>query len=174
MFIEALFTIARTWKQPSCPSTDDWIQKLWYIYKINILRHTKECIYAFESIELRRMNLELVPEWSQKEKNKYHIYEKWYWWAYFQGENRDIDIKKRLVGTAEKVESESEVTQLCQALCYPMDCSPLGSSIHGILQARVLEWGAIPFSRRSSPPRDWTRVSSIAGRCLTVWEGCGK
>ena len=38
------------------------------------------------------------------------------------------------------------VTQLCPALCDPLDCSPPGSSVHGILQARVLEWGAIPFS----------------------------
>ena len=45
-----------------------------------------------------------------------------------------------------KVESESEVTQSCPTLSYPMDCSPPGSSIHGLLQARVLEWGAIAFS----------------------------
>ena len=47
-----------------------------------------------------------------------------------------------------------------------MDCSPPGSSIHGIYQARVLEWVAISFSRRSSWPRDWTQVSRIAGRCF--------
>ena len=45
-----------------------------------------------------------------------------------------------------KVKSESEVTQSCPTLCNPMDCSPPGSSIHGIFQARVLEWGAIAFS----------------------------
>ena len=45
-----------------------------------------------------------------------------------------------------KVKSESEVTQSCLTLSNPMDCSPLGSSIHGIFQARVLEWGAIAFS----------------------------
>ena len=48
-----------------------------------------------------------------------------------------------------KVTSESEVTQSCPTLCDPMDCSPPGSSIHGIFQARVLEWGAIAFSRPS-------------------------
>ena len=42
---------------------------------------------------------------------------------------------------------ESEVAQSCPTLCDPMDCSPPGSSIHGILQARILEWGAISFSR---------------------------
>ena len=45
---------------------------------------------------------------------------------------------------------EREVTQSCLTLCDPMDCSLLGSSIHGILQARILEWVAISFSRRSS------------------------
>ena len=45
-----------------------------------------------------------------------------------------------------KVKSESEVAQLCPALCDPVDCSPPGSSVHGIFQARVLEWGAIAFS----------------------------
>ena len=47
-------------------------------------------------------------------------------------------------------ESESEVAQLCPTLCYPVDCSPPGSSIHGIFQARVLKWVAISFSRGSS------------------------
>ena len=61
------------------------------------------------------------------------------------------------------------VTQSCPTLCDPMGCSPPGSSIHGILQARRLEWGAIPFSSRSSWPRDWTRISCIAGRSFTIW-----
>ena len=65
--------------------------------------------------------------------------------------------------------SESEVTQSCPTLCDPMDCSLPGSSVHGILQARVLEWVAISFSRRSSQPRDWTCVSCIVGRCFTIW-----
>ena len=53
----------------------------------------------------------------------------------------------------------------------PMDCSPQGSSVHGILQARILEWVAMPSSRRSSQPRDRTWVSYIAGRFFTVREG---
>ena len=51
-----------------------------------------------------------------------------------------------------------------------MDGSPPGSSAHGILQARILQWVAIPFSRGSSRPRDWTWVSCIAGRVFTVWD----
>ena len=50
-----------------------------------------------------------------------------------------------------------------------MDCSPPSSSIHGIFQARVLEWGAIAFSKGSSWPRDRTPVSHTAGRCFTFW-----
>ena len=54
-------------------------------------------------------------------------------------------------------------------LCDPMDCSPSNSSVHGILQARILEWVAISFSRKSSCPRDQTWVSWIAGRFFTSW-----
>ena len=52
--------------------------------------------------------------------------------------------------------------QSCPTLCNPMDCSPSGSSLHGILQARKLEWLAIPFSRGSSQPRDQTQASYIS------------
>ena len=63
--------------------------------------------------------------------------------------------------------SESEVAQSCWTLWDPMDCSLPGSSVHGILQARILEWVAISFSRRSSQPRDWAPVSHIVGRRFT-------
>ena len=56
------------------------------------------------------------------------------------------------------------IAQLCPTLCDPMDCSPPGSSVHGILQARTLEWVAIYFSRGSFQSRDQTQVSQIAGR----------
>ena len=58
------------------------------------------------------------------------------------------------------------VAQLCLTLCDPMDCSPPASSVHGIFQARILEWIAFSFSRGSSWPRDQTRVSCIAGRVM--------
>ena len=59
--------------------------------------------------------------------------------------------------------------QSCSTLCNPMDCSPPGSSVHGILLTRILEWVAIPFSRGFSWPRDRTPVSScIAGRFFTA------
>ena len=61
------------------------------------------------------------------------------------------------------------VAQSCLTLCDPMDCSLLGSSLHGIIQAGILEWVAISFSRGSSWLRDQTQVSCIAGRSFTVW-----
>ena len=61
------------------------------------------------------------------------------------------------------------VAQSCLTLSDPMDCSLPGSSVHGILQARILEWITIPFSRVSSWPRDQPAVSCTAGRFFTVW-----
>ena len=65
-----------------------------------------------------------------------------------------------LITTAWKV----KVIQSCRTLCDPMDYT-----VHGILQARILEWVAFPFSRGSSQPRDWTQVSLIAGGFFTSW-----
>ena len=62
----------------------------------------------------------------------------------------------------------SLIGTLWYLLCDPIDCSLLGSSVHGIFQARILEWVAISFSRRSSQPRDQTPVSHIVCRCFTV------
>ena len=60
------------------------------------------------------------------------------------------------------------VAQSCLTLCNSMDCTPPGFSVHGILQARILEWIAIPFSRGSSQPRDGTQVSWLAGEFFTT------
>ena len=61
------------------------------------------------------------------------------------------------------------VAQLCPTLWDLIDCNLTGFSVHGILQARILEWVAIPFSRGSSQPRNQTEVSCIAGRFFTNW-----
>ena len=62
------------------------------------------------------------------------------------------------------------VAQSCPTLCDPMDCSPTVSSVQGIVQARILEWIAIPFfSRGSFQPRDQTLVYCIAGKLFTIW-----
>ena len=63
----------------------------------------------------------------------------------------------------------SEVAQSCPTLCDPMDCSPPGFSVHGILQAKILEWVAIFFSRGSSQSRDQTQVSGIGGKYFNLW-----
>ena len=72
MFIAALFTIARTWKQARCPSTDEWIKKLWYIYPMEYYSAIKR--NTFESVLMMWTNLEPImqSEVSQKEKDKYH------------------------------------------------------------------------------------------------------
>ena len=71
MFTAALFTIARTWKHPRCPLTDEWIKKLWYIYTMEYYLAIKR--NAFESVLMRWMKLEPIiqSEVSQKEKYKY-------------------------------------------------------------------------------------------------------
>ena len=73
LFIAAQFTIARPWKQPRYPLTDEWIKKLWYIYTMEY--HSAIKRNAFESVLMRWMNLEpfIQSEVSQKEKDKYHI-----------------------------------------------------------------------------------------------------
>ena len=76
-------------------------------------------------------------------------------------------LSRPIVGARKKW---SEVAQSCPTLCYPMDCSLPRSSVHGIFQARILEWVAISFSRGSYQPRDQTWVSRIEGRWFTVWE----
>ena len=73
-FIPALFTIARTWKQPRCPSTDEWVKKLWYIYTMEYYSAIKRNTY--ELALMRWMNLEPIiqSEVSQKEKDKHRIW----------------------------------------------------------------------------------------------------
>ena len=68
--------------------------------------------------------------------------------------NKKVNVDIEFSDHKKNKVKESEVTQLCLTLCHPMDCSLPGSSIHGIFQARILEWVAISFSRRSSRPRD--------------------
>ena len=73
MFITALFIIARTWKQPRCPSTDEWIRKLWYIYIMEYYSAIKK--NTFESVLMKWMKLELIiqSEVSQKQKHQYSM-----------------------------------------------------------------------------------------------------
>ena len=73
MFIAALFTIARTWKQPKCLSTEDWIRKMWYIYTMEYYSATKKNdIMPFAATWMELENL-ILSEMSQKDKDKYHM-----------------------------------------------------------------------------------------------------
>ena len=74
-----------------------------------------------------------------------------------------------LKASSTETEVKVLVAQLCSTLCNPMDCSLPGLSVHGILQARILEWVAISFSRRSFWPRDSIWVSCIVDRFFTIW-----
>ena len=67
------------------------------------------------------------------------------------------------------LESKSASHSVVSNTLPPVDCNPPGSSVHGILQACILEWVAVPLSRESSQPRDWTQVSCIAGGFSTIW-----
>ena len=71
MFIAALFTIAKTWKQPKCPSTDEWI-KMWYIYIMEYYSAIKKEIMLFAATWMQ-LEIIILSEISQKEKDKYHM-----------------------------------------------------------------------------------------------------
>ena len=68
-----------------------------------------------------------------------------------------------------KMKVKMSVTQSCPTLCGPMNCSPSGSSVHGISQAKILEWVAVPSSRGSSQCRDQTSDSHISDTFFTAW-----
>ena len=82
MFIAALFTIARIWKQPRCPLADEWIRKLWYIYTMEYYSAIKK--KTFESVVMKSIKLEpiIYNEVSQKEKDTYCILPWWRWFSH--------------------------------------------------------------------------------------------
>ena len=80
-----------------------------------------------------------------------------------------VDREKILEPGRACMSMNAESLQSFSTLFNPMDCSPAGSSNHGILQARILEWVAMPFFRGSSPPRDQTWVLHITGGVFTFW-----
>ena len=92
-----------------------------------------------------------------------------YIYIYIERERERERERKREREREREKEREREVTQSYLTLCDPRGCSLPVSSVHGIFQARVLEWVAISFSRGSSWPRDRTQVSHIAGRRFIVW-----
>ena len=79
-----------------------------------------------------------------------------------------LDSKTPDILNLKRISVCAKSLQLCTAVCDPMDCSPSDSSVHGILQARILEWVAMPSSRGSSQPRDRTRISYVSYALATV------
>ena len=114
-------------------------------------------IYTYQSCHFK-------PNWKKRSANTFHS-------KVFLSRTRSLNKESPLVphlGKHSKVSSCLLVTQSYLTLCNPMDCSPPGSYVHEILQARISEWVAISFSRGIYPPRDRTRVSCVIGRFFTI------
>ena len=73
MFIAALFTTAKTWKQPKCPSTDEWIKKMWYVYTMEYYLAIKKNEIMPSAATWMELEIIILREVSQKEKDKYHM-----------------------------------------------------------------------------------------------------
>ena len=110
LFIAALFTIARIWKQPRYPLADEWIRKLWYIYTMEYYSAIKRSIWV-SSNEVDEPKA-CYTEWSKSEKDRQILYinpyiwnlEKWYWRSYMQGSKGNTDVKNRLLDSVEEGE----------------------------------------------------------------------
>ena len=127
IFIGALFTLAKTWEQPKCPSRDERIKRCGMYVSMCVYIHTHTHTYTHTHTHTRphrRQPTRLPHPWDSPGKN--------------------TEVGCHFLPQCMK--SESEVSQSCPTLSDPLDCSLPGSSIHGIFQARVLEWGAIAFS----------------------------
>ena len=100
-------------------------------------------------------------KWKGKPRRRGYLY-RYGWLTLLYNRNEHNTVKQLW-------EMKVLIAQSCLTLCDPVDYSLPSSSVHGILQAWILEWVAIPFSRGSFQPRDQTRVSCIAGWFSTIW-----
>ena len=105
----------------------------------------------------------MVPGWYLPMKETHVWFERW------KPRGRHYYLQAGTAICAARQVKWSEVAQSGLTLCDPMDYSLQGSSVHGISQARVLEWVAISFSRGSSQARNWTEIAHIAGSHFTIW-----
>ena len=105
MFTAALFPIARAWKQPRCPSTDEWIKKLWHIYTMEYYSALKRTTFESVPWDGKTWNLLYRVKYI-RETSCINVYtrnlERWYWLSCLQGGSGDADIEDRLVGTGGK------------------------------------------------------------------------
>ena len=158
MFIKALFIIARTWKQPICPSTYEWLKKLQYRYTMEYYSAIKR--NTFESVLIRWLKLEPIvqSEVSQK-KEKDNGADEFICKAAMekqtqrtdlctQGERGEVEMYGESIMETYVIAAAAAAKSLqsCPTLCDPIDGSPPGFPVPGILQARTLEWVAISFS----------------------------
>ena len=136
----ARFTVGKTGKQAKCPSEEKWV-KQGHIYTTgcySAIKKNKIILFSATLVDLEIVMLREVKSDIERQVS-YDI-------AYMQS------LKKK---------GCCWVAKSLLTLCAPMDCSPPGSSVHGISQARILEWVVTSFSRGSSQPRDRTRISCI-------------
>ena len=137
------------------------------IYSGISLSHEKKEITPLAAT---RFDLEMFirSEINQTEKGKYM---RLFICRIFKKKKIEMNLftKQKQVHRRRGCKQASEVAQSCPTLCNPMDCSLPGFSVHGILQARILEWVTISFSRGSSQPWDRTWVSRIGGRRFNLW-----
>ena len=113
--------------------------------------------FGWDRISRKHWPFSHVKTWERKSRKSYHLVLPALFLLPYTGQER----KKKKVKVL--------VTQLCPTLCNPIDYSMPGSSVHGILQARILEWVTISYSRGSSPLGNQTWLSCIAGRFFTIW-----
>ena len=176
-------TVSRTWKQPKCSWTEEWIKK-WYAYTMEYYSAVKKNeLVPFAEIQ---MDLDtIIQSKSEKEKQVLCIdaymwnLEKCYRWTYLQSRNKDIDLENkhmdtkvgngelrwiRRLGLTYIHAAAAKSLQSCPTLCNPIDSSPTGSPVPGILQARTLEWAAISFSKALKVKSE----SEVAQLCPTL------
>ena len=131
----------------------------------------KTKISLYNTVRIAIIGIGVGSDWNLKEKTSTTgwFWESLYIWGDFFNWVLSIRLWVHWVWQSSWLvfNSESEVAQSGPTLCNPMDCSLPGSTVHAIFQARILEWVAISFSRRSSRPKDWTQVSHTVGRCFT-------
>ena len=210
MFTAAQFTIVKTWKQPKCPLTDEWIKKRWYISTVKHDSAIKKNKIMPSAATWMDPEIIILSELSQKATNTYlmcsvqfssvaqscptlcdlmdcstpgfriHCQLLEFTQTHVHWVSDAIQPSHPLSSPSPPAFNLSRHQGLFKCVsvtCKPMDCSPPGSSIHGIFKGRKLEWVVMPSSMRSFRPREFFRprdqppmswIFGIAGRFFTT------